>query len=96
LISVVRIPGVRDESEDLWRDPTDRGEVVLPGPNKTDDLGGVPLENLNLKHDMREQPPQVGFVGYPNLGFVEDRRSAAKSNVSSRRDKSDNSRHTLR
>jgi hypothetical protein len=55
-ISVVRIPEIRNKGEDLWRDPADRGEGVLPGPKETEDLESVLLEGLNLKHDACEQP----------------------------------------
>ena len=54
-ISVPQIPEIRDEGEDFWRDPADRGEAVLPGPNETEDLESVLLENLNL-NTIREQP----------------------------------------
>ena len=68
-ISVAHIPEIRDEGEDLWRDPADWGESVLPGPNETEYLENVLLENLNLKHDTREQPStgQLSRLVQPQL-----------------------------
>lgn len=48
-ISVVRIPGVGDESEDFGGNAVDWGEPVLQGPNQTENLESVPLQPVNLK-----------------------------------------------
>lgn len=51
LISVFRIPKVRDESEDFGGDPVDRCDHVFPGPDQAEDLGSVLLENVQLKYN---------------------------------------------
>ena len=53
---VVFVPKVWKESEDLWRDPVDRRDVVLPGPNQAEDLESVLLENIKLKYSCQLQP----------------------------------------
>lgn len=50
-VSITRIQGVRDESEDFRGDAVDGGKPVLQGPNQAEDLESVHLEILDLKPD---------------------------------------------
>jgi len=45
---VILVPKVRKESKNLGRDPVDRRDAVLPGPNQFEDLESVLLENVEL------------------------------------------------
>jgi hypothetical protein len=48
--------------EDSQRDPVDRGKAVPPGPNETEDLESVLLEDPNLKHIATTYKP-ISSVG---------------------------------
>ena len=52
LISLVRVPKVRNEGEDLGGDLVDRYEHVLPNSNQLEDLERASLENVDLEHTM--------------------------------------------
>jgi len=53
-ISLVYIPGVRNESEDFWRDPVNWCDAVSPGPDETEDFEGVSLENIELEYSIHQ------------------------------------------
>ena len=59
------LPEVRNDREDFWRDPADRSEAIPPGPNETEDLECVLLEDLNLKYGVRNHPQADDLVGWP-------------------------------
>jgi len=51
LISLARIPKVRNEGEDFRRDLVDLCELVLPNVrNQAEDLESISLENVDLEH----------------------------------------------
>ena len=70
-IPPAQIPGARNEGEDFGGDPVDWGERVLQGPNQAEDFESVPLENIDLEHDMN-QPLSVQYVfRWSDLSLVE-------------------------
>ena len=52
LISLARIPKVRNKAEDFGRDLVDWCELVPPNTNQAEDLESVLLENVDLEHIM--------------------------------------------
>ena len=78
-ISPVPNPKVRNESEDLGRDPVDRGEAVPPGPDQAEDFKSVPFESSDLKESTHKWPViRLRFVRSPDLSLVGNHRGACK------------------
>ena len=53
-ISLVHIPKVRNDSEDLGRNLVDRCRHVSPNTNQVEDLESVSLENVDLERVARQ------------------------------------------
>jgi len=50
LVSLVRIPKVRDENEDFGRDLVDWCSHILPNADQAEDFESVLLENIDLEY----------------------------------------------
>jgi len=58
----VRVPIVRNESEDFRRDPVDWCDRVPPGPNQAEDLESILFESVEPKYDPRQSQPARSFI----------------------------------
>ena len=67
LISLARVPKVRNEGEDLRRDLVDWCEHVLPNANQAEDLESILLENIDLEYTMYQLQPMRPFCWSFNL-----------------------------
>ena len=59
---VARTPEVRKESEEFRRESVDRRDRVPPRPDEVEDLESALLENVELKHNMRQPQSTRPFL----------------------------------
>ena len=62
VVCVLRIPKIRKESEEFWREAVDWCEAVDPGPNQAEDLESVLLQNVDLKFDVGQSRLYVSIL----------------------------------